>query len=37
MGVVGFSWIHSGAPWGSSDSFGLVGFIRVRSGGRRVL
>ena len=37
--VVGFirgRWVYSGAPWGSSGSFGIVGFIRVFPGGRCV-
>ena len=37
LDIVLFRWVHSGAPWGSSGSFGFVGallrgpsFIRVR-------
>ena len=36
-GVVGFIrglCVHSGAPWGMSDSFVGVVFIRVRAAGR---
>ena len=29
--------VHTGAPGGGSGSFGVVGFTRVRSGGRWVL
>ena len=39
MGVVGVilvRWIYSGAPCGSSGSFGFVGYIRPRPGGRRI-
>ena len=28
--------VHWGAPWGSSDSFRVAGFIRERPGNRRV-
>ena len=37
--VVGFirvRWVHSDAPWGSLGSFGFIGFIRARRGGRRI-
>ena len=37
LGVIGFivvSWIHSGAPCGSSGSFAFVRFLRGRPGGR---
>ena len=37
--VVGFfvvRCVHSGAPWGSSSSFGFVEFILERSGGGRM-
>ena len=40
LGVIGFvrvRWIQSDAPYWSSDSFGLVGFIHAWPGGRRVL
>ena len=39
MGVVGVilvRWIYSGAPCGSSGSFGFVAYIRPRPGGRRI-
>ena len=39
LGVVGFiqgRWVYSGAPWGSSGSFGVVGFAWVHPGGRQV-
>ena len=39
LGVVRFiegRWVHPGAPWASSGLFGVVGFTRVRSCGRRV-
>ena len=29
-------WVNLGSPWGSSGSFRVAGFIRVRSGGLRV-
>ena len=29
-------WVHSGVPWGAMGSSGVVGFTRVRPGGRRV-
>ena len=37
--VVGFirrRWVHLGAPFGLSRSFGVVGLVRVRPGGRGV-
>ena len=37
--VVGFirvGWVHLAAPLWSLGSFGFVGFVRARSGGRRV-
>ena len=39
LGIVVFirgRWVHWGAPCVSSGSLGLVGFIRVRPGGRLV-
>ena len=36
LGVVWFRWVHSSAPFGSLGSFGLVGFIYTRHGGRPV-
>ena len=39
LGIVRFvrgRWVHWGAPCGTSGSFGVVEFIGVRSGGRRV-
>ena len=39
LGFIGFirgRWVHLAAPWGTSDSFGGVRFIRVRLGGRWV-
>ena len=32
---LGVGWIHAGAPCVSSGSFGVVGFTRMRPGGRR--
>ena len=34
--VIRIRWVRSGAPWGSTGIFGVVGFIRVRPGGSRV-
>ena len=33
MGVTRGGWVHAGAPWNSSGSFGVVGFTQVRPGG----
>ena len=35
-GFIRGRWVHSGAPFVSSVSFGTAGFIRVRLGGVRV-
>ena len=33
FGFIGGRWFHSGAPWGSLGSSGVVGFTPVRPGG----
>ena len=30
FGFIGGNWVHSCGPWRLSDSFGFVGFMRVR-------